>query len=177
MRNKRKETPPRNFLEVLGLCSTRPRGRRAAKDWLGQLASMSPISRRVDPGDRSPFRVRTFSALVEHKIAEHTVAECSNRRRVSVKVSFSQVARFPEGTLARSGAHDVCQSGELSSRHSSNLRRYPWSLASQVFDHPYRANRTDGLAYRCRPAQMDCRGLRLSQVDKNVAWTLHPWQP
>src|SRR5262249_37959392 len=86
-------------------------------------------------------------------------------------------ARFPEGILGRSGAHDVCQSGELSSPRSSNLRRYPWSLASQVLGHPYPANRTDGLAYRCRPAQMDCRGSRLSQVDKNEAWILHSWQP
>src|SRR5262249_17357340 len=32
---------------------------------------------------------------------------------------------------------------------------------------------SDGLAYRCRPAQMGCRDLRLSQVDKNEAWILH----
>src|SRR5215471_6709972 len=60
------------------------------------------------------------------------------RSLITNGVFISQAARFPEGTLGRSGAHDVCQLGELSSRHSSNLLRYPWSLASQVFDHPYR---------------------------------------
>src|SRR5262245_10562668 len=122
-------------------------------------------------------RLTTAGAAVHECAVGSPVAKCPNRPRVSVKLSYSQVARFPEGTLGRSGAHDVFQSGELSSRRSSNLRRYPWSLTSQVFGHPYRANMTDGLAYRCRPAQMDCRGLCLNQVDKNEAWILHFWQP
>jgi len=54
-RIKRNETPLRIFLGVLGLCTARPRGLRAAKNWLDQRPSMSPISQPVDPGATASY--------------------------------------------------------------------------------------------------------------------------
>jgi len=65
--------------------------------------------------------------------------------------------------LDQLGAHALCQSGALASRHSSNLHQYLSSSASRALGHPYLASKTFGSACHWHPGRMDyqywCSGL------------------